>query len=97
VEKESGDTELAAISEKASERNFGSKLRVFLYLRQNPDAWHSIADIAKATDLEEEAVKSALKTVGHHPLVKNEEKDLEKVAYFRLLRNMDEIWHSREP
>ncbi|MCJ7430163.1 hypothetical protein MUO83_02955 [Candidatus Bathyarchaeota archaeon] len=81
------DGKPVADDERTEELPFGSRARVFLYLRQNPNVWRSPADIARATDLKEENVKSALKTVERHPLVREKkgEKDLEKVAYFRLL------------
>jgi len=60
-----------------------ARIRVFFYLRQNPNTWHAVSDIAKATELPEQRVKSALKMVCHHPLV--EERD-ESCGYFKLLR-----------
>jgi hypothetical protein len=66
----------------------GDDLRVFLFLRRRNGSWYTLEDIAKNTRLEMEEVKSALKTIRHHPLIGTEkdEKDREKVGFFRPLR-----------
>ncbi|MCJ7430182.1 hypothetical protein MUO83_03050 [Candidatus Bathyarchaeota archaeon] len=81
------------VSNKGSKKELpyltiGDDLRVFLFLRRRSGSWYTHEDLARDAGLEMEAVKSAVKTIRHHPLIETEkdEEGREKVGFFRLLR-----------